>query len=121
MKPLLKKELPNFLERFVHFSDAELRSVEVLSASQIQLTLAVQDKARAYDWITVTLLFSGVHDAKLPQENQLSFIDMSEGANIIVENETFAFGVGACYNISNIQSSVMFIIATELKYEEDQF
>jgi len=121
MRPLLKKELPQFVERFCDFTDAEFRSLEVLSSSQIKLTLALQDKARAYDWITLTLLFSGVSDARLPQENQLSFIDMSEGANIIVENETFAFSVGACYNISNIQSSLMFIIATELKYEENQF
>ena len=121
MRPISKKELTTFVERFENFKDAELRSLEVLSASSLQLTLATQDKARAYDWITIKLLFNGITDAKLPEEKQLSFIDMSEGANIIIDEEKFAFGIGACYNISNIQTSVFYVIATELKYEEDQF
>jgi len=121
MRPLLKKDLPAFVERFSNFTDAEPRALEILSASQIKLTLAVQDKARAYDWITLELLFDGVSDARLPQNNQLSLIDRSEGANIIIEEENFAFGFGACYNISSIQNSVMYIIGAELKYEEKQF
>ena len=121
MRPLLQKEVPAFVERFSHFTDAEIRSLEILSASQIKLTLALQDRARAYDWITLKLLFTGVSDARVPQEHQLSLIDMSEGANMIIEKGNFAFGVGACYNISNIKSSVMFIVATELKYEENKF
>ena len=47
------------LERFEHFKDAEFRSVAVISATQIKLIFAVQDKARAYDWITMSLIFMG--------------------------------------------------------------
>ena len=121
MKPLTLKELPAFVERFCSFKDAEFRSLEIISPLQIKITLAVQDSARAYDWITVALEFNGVSDARLLENSRLSFIDMSDGANIIKDENSFAFGIGECYNISNIKSSSCFIVANTLKYEEGLF
>ena len=65
MKPLHLNELPAFNERFSHFKDAEFRSLNIISPLHIQTTFAVQDSARAYDWITITLEFNGVSDARL--------------------------------------------------------
>ncbi len=121
MKPLTLKELPSFVERFSSFEDAEFRSLEIISPLQIKITLAVQDSARAHDWISIALEFNGVSDARLVENNRLSFVDMADGANIIKEENSFAFGIGECYNISNIKSSSCFIVANSLKYEEGLF
>jgi hypothetical protein len=109
------------LDRFDNFKDAQLRLVEVVSPTQIKTTLAVQDKARDFDWITLTLEFNGIVDAKLPKENQLQYIDMSEGATIIKEDSKFAFAIGACYNISAIKNSIFYIISMDLKSKEGPF
>lgn len=121
MKPINPSAIPAFLERFEHFKDAELTSLDVISPTQINLSINVQDKAKAFDWITLVLEFSGVSDAKLVEESQLKFIDMQEGASLLHEENKFAFGIGACYNISMINSSVLFLHASSLKYEERPF
>lgn len=109
------------LERFENFKDAEFRSLEVLSSEQLTITFAVQDKAREFDWITLSLEFSGITDAKLLQESKMKLINLSDGINIIKTDTGFAFGIGECYNISNIQSSVCYILYTSLKYKEGLF
>jgi len=121
MRPLNASELPTFVERFSRFEDAEFRSTQIISADEIEITLAVQDSARAYDWITITLAFNGVSDARLLEDKKLSLLDMSLGANIIKENNTFAFGLGECYNISSIKNSSCYIISQSLKYKEGPF
>jgi len=109
------------LERFCNFKDAQFRSLEILSPTEIQLTFAVQDTARDFDWITLELQFTGVIDARLLEENKLQFIDMSDGATLLHVNNEFAFGIGACYNIQAVKNSTLYIIFKELKYKEGQF
>jgi len=121
MRVLNTTELSAFLKRFDNFKDAEFRSLDLLSPLQSRLTFAVQDSARAYDWITLTLLFNGISDAKLLQEHQLSLVDMSDGISLLYEDALFAFGIGECYNISTIKNSSCFILAQSLKYEEGLF
>lgn len=121
MKPLSQAALSQFLERFDNFKGAELRELEVVNPFEIKLTIATQDKARGFDWITIELLFSGVEAANLVEDNQLGFIDMEDGLNIIFDENRFAFGIGACYNISAIKSSSLYIISETLKYQEGQF
>ena len=121
MKPLSSSAIENFLERFDNFVDAEFRSVEIVDPFEIKVTLAAQDKARDFDWVTVSLLFSGVEAANLVEENQLAFLDMSEGVSILFEDTHFAFGTTKCYNTSALQSASLYIIAKTLKYEEGAF
>ncbi len=109
------------LARFDNFKDAELRSLEVLSPTDIKMTVAVQDSARAFDWITLELDFIGVSDARLLDQNKLQFIDMSEGVSLLHVDGIFAFGIGACYNIQAIKNSTLYIISKDLKYKEGQF
>ena len=108
-------------ERFSNFVDAELRSLEILSPTEITLTMALQDKARDFDWITLQLHFSGVSDARLVDEKQLSFIDMSSGATLLEEGTLVAFGSGECYNIEDIKNQTLYIIANTLKTSESAF
>ena len=121
MRPLLQTDIVPFLKRFDNFKDAEFRSLEIISPLLITLTLAVQDASRAFDWITITLEFSGISDAKLLEEQQLSFIDMSEGISLISIENKFAFATSECYNISCIKNSSLYLIADSLKYQEGQF
>ena len=113
--------IPAFLKRFNNFKDAEFRSIDLISPLQIKLVFAVQDEARAFDWITISLEFNGVVDARLLEHNRLSLVDMSDGINIVKDGELFAFAIGECYNISNIKNSVCYLIANDLKYQEGLF
>ena len=121
MRPLLQKELSSFLERFDNFKDAEFRSLDILSATSMKLIFAVQDRARAFDWITIELEFSGITDARLVGESQISLLDMSDGISIIEDENKFAFAVSECYNVSQTKNSSCYVITQSIKYKESQF
>ncbi|MDD5157749.1 hypothetical protein [Sulfurimonas sp.] len=121
MKPLLAKDIKPLLARFSNFTDGELRSIEIISPTTIKITLTGQDSARGFDWLTVCFEFSGVHKAKLLENSKLSLVDMSDGINIIFEDNSFAFGVGDYKNLLNIKNSICFLISCALKYEEGAF
>jgi hypothetical protein len=108
------------LERFEHFKDAEFRSAEIISATHIKLTFGVQDKARAYDWITMVFDFHGVSDAKLIEDTKIDFIDMSDGISIL-KDRLFSFAIGEYNNITNINDSIFYIKADDIKYTQGQF
>ena len=111
MKPLLAKDIAAFVERFENFQDAEFRSLELLSAQSTLVTFAVQDAARAFDWITISLEFQDIVDAALVADDKLHLIDMSEGVELTFEN-SFKF---------QIKNATFFIQAKSLKYQEGTF
>ena len=121
MRPLLKKDCDPFLKRFNNFIDAEFRFIEVVSATTVKITLAAQDGARGFDWITVTLEFNGITDALLLENSKLSHVDMSEGITLLCENNLFAFGIGSYNNLCNITDSLCYIKADSLKYSQGEF
>jgi len=119
MKPLTNVE--DFLKRFNDFKDGEFRKIEVISHDIMCITLAGQDEARAFDWISLKLEFTSVNDARLLEDNKLSLLDMSDGISIINNDNLFAFGLGECYNDSSIKSSICYIKCKSIKYEEALF
>lgn len=119
MKPLTNTE--KFLKRFNNFKDGEFRSIQMNSPTTMRIVLAGQDEARSYDWITVTLEFNTVSDARLLEESKLSLLDMSDGVSIINDNNSIAFGIGECYNVSSIKNSSCYIECANIKYEEGLF
>ncbi|MBU0720046.1 hypothetical protein KJ877_01750 [bacterium] len=121
MKPLLAKELDNFLERFDYFKDGEFRSIDINSATSILITLSAQDKARAFDWVSIDLEFSGVSDARLLDNSKLSHVDMNEGISILFQDKNFYFGIGECSSLNSIKSSTCQITSSSLKYKEGLF
>ncbi|MFT5835878.1 MAG: hypothetical protein ACI9RG_000771 [Sulfurimonas sp.] len=121
MRPLLSKELPLFLKRFGNFVDAEIRSFEMPSPTTIKVIIACQDEARGFDWLTLHLEFSSILDAKLIDNSKLSYIDLSEGMNIIYENDIFHFCVGNYTTASGIKNAVSYIMSSNIKYEEKPF
>lgn len=119
MQPL--KNIDTFLKRFNNFKDGEFRSIEVISPTSINITLAGQDESRAFDWISLKLEFTAVSDAKLLDASKLSLIDMNDGISIIKNNNTIAFALSECYNISSIKTSSIYIESLNVKYEEGLF
>jgi len=119
LKPLTNTQ--DFLKRFDNFKGGEIRSIEVVSPTVMLLTLAGQDEARAFDWISIKLECTNVLDARLLDNPKLSLLDMSEGISILNEGTSLAFGIGECYNLSSIKSSSCFIECASMKYEEGLF
>ena len=111
MRPLLPQETFSFIERFGNFIDGELRSFEVLSPSSMKLTLAGQDSARGFDWISMELEFHDVTDASLGGANSLHLIDMSEGVSLTY-TQNFEF---------KINTSSFYIQSKTIKYQEGNF
>ena len=109
------------LARFDRFKGAEFRSLDILSPLEINATFAVQDAARAHDWITITLKFIGVSDAQLVDGNKISFLDLSNGISMIKDDKSIAFAIGECYNIDTMKNSSSYIVANSFKYEEGNF
>jgi hypothetical protein len=121
MKPLLSKDLPNFISRFGNFVDAEIRAIEVLSPTAMKVIIACQDSARGFDWLTISLEFSNITDARLVDNSKLSLIDMSDGMSIIYEDTSFAWSTGNYSNLSGIKNATSYIISSNIKYEEGSF
>ena len=119
MKPLTK--IDEFLKRFDNFKGGEFRSTEVISPITMLVTLAGQDSARAFDWVSVKLELNNVSDARLIDNSKLTLLDMENGISIISVNDRLAFGIGECYNISSIKSSTCHIECSSIKYEEGLF
>ena len=99
------------LERFDNFKDADFRSLEILSPTNIKTTFALQDAGRAFDWITITLEFNDVFDAALVANEQIALVDMTEGI-------TLTFDEGFSFQVNN---ATFFIKAKTLKFEEGSF
>ncbi|MEN4053056.1 MULTISPECIES: hypothetical protein [Sulfurimonas] len=121
MKPLHNSEITKFLERFDDFKESEIHSLKIISPTEIEITLTAQDKARAYDWLTLSILFSGVNDAKLIDESKLAYIDLDDGVSIIKEGNNFAFALGRYQNISSLKDAQLYIISQNIKYNEGAF
>ena len=121
MKPLLAKELDAFLKRFNHFRDAEFRQIQIVSPTVISITLATQDEAKAFDWVSITLEFSGVSDALLLESSKLNLVDMSDGISILHEDDKFYFGIGDCNSLSSIKTSTCHTESSSLKYQQGSF
>lgn len=121
MKPLLAKDIPNFVSRFGNFVDAEIRSQKIISPTVMQVVVACQDSARGFDWLTLNLEFSGITDARLVEDSKLSLINTSDGLSFICEENSFAFGIGEYHNLSGIKNAISYIISSNIKYEEESF
>jgi len=121
MRPLLSKDLKNFCSRFDNFIDAEFQSIEVISKDVIRAVIATQDSSRDYDWITITLEFNNVSDAKLLKDDRIALVNMCDGLTIISQNNLFAFGIGNYVNMFGIKDALCYIISSSIKYKEGQF
>lgn len=112
MRPLLTKDIDSFLKRFGNFVDGEIREVKLISPTVIEMTIAGQDEARSFDWITVNFEFSGVSDATLTDESQTIHVDMNNGISIENLNNKF---------VLSVKNATFKIVSQTIKYQEGQF
>jgi len=121
MRPLLPSEITKFLDRFNHFKESEIRALELISPTEIKLTLTAQDKARAFDWITVEFLFSEVNDARLINGSQIAYVDLDDGITLIQQDNIYMFCVGSYESVASIKDSQLYIVSNVVKYREGSF
>ena len=121
MKPLHVSGIQTFLSRFERFSLSEIKSITINSPSVIEIQFSVQDTGRAYDWIDVVFELSNVSDAKLIENSKLAFLDMSEGINIISEENKFALCHGQYSSLKTAKDSPLYIICESIKFKELPF
>jgi len=119
MRPLLSNDISKFMERFEYFKDAEFRSCDTISPTEVKLIFGVQDKARAYDWISIELSCSLINDAKLLETSKLSLVSMSQGITLLYD-DNFILAIGE-YNNSNVKDSIFYILCKNIKYKEGRF
>jgi hypothetical protein len=113
--------IKKLLERFSDFQGAELRSLEIISPTEITLSMALQDAARDFDWVTLHLHFSGVSDARVVENKKLPFIDTSNKMALLQKDAYIAFASSECYNIEELKNQTLYIIAKTLKTSESAF
>ena len=121
MKPLLANKSRELLTRIDNAIDGELYAVTMNSPLNFTIELSVQDKNRGYDWINIAFEIDGVSDARLIEDEKLSFVDMSEGITVLFEDGTYAIGVGKYDSLESIKSATLYLIGSTLKYEERPF
>jgi len=121
MKPLTASMIETFYQRFDRAINGELRSVNILNPLTIILRLSVQDEAREFDWIDLELEISGITDARLIEDKQLSFVDMSEGLSIVFEESEVIVCVGGYTDFEATRHAPLFIKGSALKYQENTF
>ncbi len=112
MRPLLSNDLKSFLSRFDDFKGSELREFKILSPTSFIVTLATQDSARGYDWISMDFELSSASAANLLDNSKLTLIDMTDGVEISHNGTDFAF---------SILNSTFFIECATIKYQEGIF
>ena len=120
MKPLNSSSLKELFKRFESFKDAQMDSLEILSATSIKVMFNVQDSSRGFDWIGIVFLFDGVEDAQLVEESKLKFVDMSDGLSIFFEDGSFFCALGDYNDISGTKNALCYIRSKSLKYKEVQ-
>ena len=121
MKPLHVSQIDTFNRRFNRAINGELRTLKIINPTTMLLRVSVQDEGRAFDWIDLELEVSGVSDARLVDEDKLSFLDMSEGISILFDDKSVIICIGNYSSFDAAHNAPLFIRGSALKYQENNF
>lgn len=113
------EQINNLLEKYNHFKDAQIRSIEPLSDSSKVLTLVVQDDD-GEDISTVKIEFNNITDSKILDNSVLSFMDMGFGISIVKEHDLYGFALGKGTAMLHVQNAPLYIIASDIAIEEEK-
>lgn len=119
IKPLNINALTVLLARIDDARYGEIRSLNPLSPTSIEIRISVQDSARGFDWIDLLFRIDGVKEAKLVGDNVISLLDMREGITVELTPNGAALAVGSYAGRAN--EAPCYIIGTSLGYEELPF
>lgn len=119
VKPLSVKSLHALCERIDYARYGEIHSLTPLSTTSIEIRFSVQDKARGFDWIDVSFVIDGVHNARLLSDNTLKMLSLDEGITVELDSTRAGLAIGD-YN-GRIEDAPLYIIGTNVGYEEYVF
>ena len=116
VKPLNAQTLHALCERIDYARHGEIHSLTPLSTTSIEIRFSVQDKARGFDWIDVSFVIDGVHDARLLSDNTLKMLSLDEGITVELDSTRAGLAIGD-YN-GRIEDAVLYIMGATIGYEE---
>ena len=112
------EEINALLEKYDHFRDAQIHSLQAPSNNSYIVALTVLDEYGIKELYRVKLTFTDFTDVRLLDNYVLSFLDMMQGISIIKERGLYGFAIGSCSAMLNIQNAPLYIVAKELEIEE---
>jgi hypothetical protein len=111
------EQINSILEKYNHFKDAQIRSVQSLSDTSKVVTLVVQDED-GEDLHTISIEFKDIKESRILQNSVLAFLDMMSGISIIKEHGLYGFAVGSGSAMLHVHNAPMYIIASDITIEE---
>ena len=111
------EQINSLLEKYNHFKDAQIRSVQSLSDDSKVVTLVVQDD-EGEDLHTISIEFKNIKESRILQNSVLSFLDMMSGISIIKEHDLYGFAVGRGTAMLHVHNAPLYIVASDIKIEE---
>lgn len=111
------EQVNNILEKYDHFKDAQIRSIQSLPDGSKIVNIVVQDDD-GEDINTVTIEFKDIKESKILQNSVLSFMDMGSGISIVQEHGLYGFALGSGSAMLHVHSAPMYIVASEINIEE---
>ncbi len=109
------------MQRIDNAVDGELYAVTMNSPLNFTVELAVQDANRGHDWINIAFEVDGVTDARLVDDDKVSFIDMADGITIVFEEGECGLAVGKYNALASLKDAAFYLTGTSIKYEERPF
>jgi hypothetical protein len=105
------------LEKYDHFRDAQIRTIETSPDGAKVVTIVTQDD-EGEDIETVQITFKDVKESRILLNNVLPFLDMMSGISIVKENELYGFAVGSGTAMLHVHNAPLYIVASEMSIEE---
>lgn len=112
------QEIQKVLEKFDNFRYAVFDSIQTLSETSLLLTFTVQDDD-GEDTDKVSFQLDGVNEARLIENNVLSYLDMTDGISIIKYSDIIAFSIGKSNDdLLAIKNTPLYVIASDIKHSQ---
>ncbi len=111
------EQINKLLEKYNHFKDAQIRSIQASSDSSKIVTLAVQDDD-GVDLNIINIEFKDIRESQILQNSVLSFMDMGSGISIVKEHGLYGFALGSGTAMLHVHSAPLFIVASDFTIEE---
>jgi len=110
-------KINTLLEKYNHFKDAQLRSIQQLPDSSKILTIVIQDDD-GEDLNSVKIEFNNITDSKILDNSVLSYMDMGFGISLIKEHDLYGFALGQGTAMLHVRNAPLYIIASDIKIED---
>ena len=111
------EQINNVLEKYNHFKDARISSVESpADRSKVIINIVVEDDEGEI-MNTVSIEFRDIKQSRLLQNNVLGFLDMMS-VSIVKEHDLYGFALGSDTAMLHVHNAPMYVIASEISIEE---